>query len=483
MTKKKYSVQEKIRRINELYITYRKQYITQNEDGTYKRIKWRPLNDLALEEHLIMKETVGILSGSKKTRCLVFDVDFKNDLPKAEEVTRDIVFNLEHEFFIGKEQVLVSFSGNKGYHVTIFFNDVIEVKKAKLFYEIVLEKIGCTTNQVERRPLPGIGVKLPLSINKKTGKRCYLVDPNTLYEISDNALFEVEQVDKAQFEANLERFVDSQIHTSTLALPKQKDKELKKVVEKTNFDIPVDYEERCINMLEDNCLLYEDSRHVSTLLLLTFLKERDYERDKAVEMVQKVIENTFITRRHLIDQDTTKVQALNEVERISVYVYGKGYNFANNLKTSIRIHENEILEVLKPKPIHLKQLAFIMLVHSKKYAKKNGIFYMTYKQMAEYGAAKNRTRLLRQLMTLEKEGLMEIVERDRKKEGQHINLPNRYRVCVSPLGERFIEFDIAINLKKIEFKSVVTQLIPSNELKKIVSKEQFYTHFKPNYIM
>lgn len=465
------SAETKIQRIKDLYIMTRKKWIVQNPDGSYAH-KHYNLHDDRLKEHLEKKITLGVFSGEVYTKWLCWDVDFENNEEKAQQVVRDLVLLLESDYHIARENILVSFSGSKGYHVEIFFNDKIYVNQAKKFHHHVVAQLGESTNKVEFRPQWGIGIKLPLSINKKTGKKCHFVDDH-FKRINDNALLEVEQLDAERFLDNIADILEEK----EIVLDEQKATEFVEIMEKTTLDLPVDYEERCMTMLSENTLIYTDSRHSSTLLLLTFLSQQGYTEEDAVGIVQKVISNTFQTARHMIDADTTEEKALSEVQRL--WKYASTYTLGES-KKAIKIYENEILEVLEPKQMHLKHLLFILLVHSKKHAKADEVFYMTYKQMADMGADQNRGRLLKHLLQLEELGYIEVVERDRRqKNGQH-HLPNRYKVNIAQTTENYIELNTQTT-HEVKLESVVTRLIPENTLKGIVAKKQFYEKFKPMY--
>src|SRR5699024_637811 len=105
-----------VEKIKDYYITYRKKYLIQTKKG-YVTTKWA-LNDAAIYDHVKQKKTIGIFSGNSITKFLTFDVDGKNH---ADTMTLELVNTLAYEFDIAFENILVTFSGNKGYHVTIFF--------------------------------------------------------------------------------------------------------------------------------------------------------------------------------------------------------------------------------------------------------------------------------------------------------------------------------------------------------------------------
>lgn len=469
---------QQLEAIKDLYVLYRKKWLSQKADGTYHTENRYSLHDDRLKEHLDGKKTIGVFSGEEFTKFITFDVDYDKNMDKAQAVTKEIVLHLESEHHISRENMLVSFSGSKGYHIDLFFDKALTITFAKQFYKTVINELGLPTGKVEYRPTNGQGVKLPLSYNKKTNKKCHIVDCMSLKEVSDSKITKVIKIDTDKFKDNMvsQYYEDAK----PVILETNKAVEFEEVLSKTELDIPVDYEERCIMMLQENQLIYPDSRHLSTFMLGIYLKEyHEYDRQTTISTITSIISNTFTQKREYISPKTTLEHALSEVERLVNVIHDKGYTFGFSRKKSIKIYENELLEVLEPKKMHLKQLLFILLVHSKKYAKDDGIFYMTYQQMNQMGATKERGRLLNYMDKLEKEGYVEIVQRNVRKRGEQTHIPNKYKVNITPNTENFIE--LGLEEKDIQLEAVVAKLLPEETVKGMVSKKQFYEIFKPQY--
>lgn len=462
-------------RMKDLYVTYRKVWIEQKEDGQYHTERRFSLHDDRIVDHLMQKKTIG-LTAQDVTKFMCFDIDYgKQDMAKAEQTVRDIVLELEEAHHMSRENILVSFSGSKGFHVEVFFNKPISINTVKNWYKDVVKTIGASTDKVEFRPHRQ-GIKLPLGIHKVTGKKCYLVDTTTLKRVKDEHIFNVLQLDGDRFLDNYQGYRED--HVNAVYLEEDKAKEFDEVLGMTQIDIPSDVEGRCVAMLTDNQLIYADSRHSSTYFLAIYLKEQGNSLEETVCYITDLIENTYKVARGMIDKDTKESFAISEVQRLAEYVYKKDKKFYHTIKKEINIHENEILEVLKPKNMNLKQLAFIMMVHSKKYKGDGETFYMTYKQMADMGADKNGARLLKHLQELEKTGFLTIVERDRKKGLKH--LPNIYKVNVSPSTENFIQLSTT-DKEEINLEKVVAKLVSENVAKELISKKQYYEKFRPVY--
>lgn len=146
------------------------------------------INDFLIK-HLSGELTLGtycLSGGTSKFICL--DIDCKIDLTAAEDIKREISFNL-NEINIPHS---TEFSGSKGYHIWIFFENPQEAsfvrewsrwflghktkysKKAdSLYFTIVRGKRVNVEIYPKQDNTSGIGslIKVPLGIHKKTGVR------------------------------------------------------------------------------------------------------------------------------------------------------------------------------------------------------------------------------------------------------------------------------------------------------------------------
>lgn len=153
---------------------------------------YRPLTREIVERHLRGKETIGVYSTREDNtvKWLCIDVD---DLDQ--NVVLDIAGNVVKRF--GKKSCLVEFSGNRGYHIWLFFTNPIPAQDAWLLGNALIGE-----HKVELYPrqgtVSGIGnlVKLPLGIQKKTGKWCLFQTPAFVpYADQYEALAKVRTID------------------------------------------------------------------------------------------------------------------------------------------------------------------------------------------------------------------------------------------------------------------------------------------------
>lgn len=163
-----------------------------------------PLGFQTAARHLKGEITLGIyqLNAAAQVKWCAFDVDIKKEqVQTREDEGKNINFLLYQALTAAKEikcavnsrglKSYIEFSGNKGYHVWIFWEDFISARKAKDFMADILNQVdlGVLDKIISVETFPkqvsltgqkklGNLIKLPFGIHKKTGKRSYFLDKN-----------------------------------------------------------------------------------------------------------------------------------------------------------------------------------------------------------------------------------------------------------------------------------------------------------------
>jgi len=191
-----YGFYDLVNRIDKLYVTYRQRFIMAF-DGKIVVPKKRGTNqDVYLDKHIFMGHlnhayAVGVFAGSRSSKFVCFDVDLDD---------KDLVHRLIDEierFGFPRDRIYVSTSGGKGYHVEIFFNDLMYTNLLLDFYNTIISRGGFDWHKVEFRPTAKQSIKLPLSVHHKTGNVCWYLDRETLEPIMDPGyILEIVQVDR-----------------------------------------------------------------------------------------------------------------------------------------------------------------------------------------------------------------------------------------------------------------------------------------------
>ena len=456
-----------IAKFNELYVSTRRKYIIQTALGysTLNKDKsptvWA-LNDHMLTRHLEGVNTYGVFNANTVNKFITFDVDFADNHDMARWATYKIIDALENEFHISRKDIHVSFSGNKGYHVDLFFDKAIKLTDAKSFYHAVLAAADLESNNVEFRPTFTQAVKIPLGIHKKTNSRCWFVDNVTLEPIeSFDYLTEVEPMDH------------SIILDALIEITPEQLAEFDKVRERTNVEITVVTESQAFTkvtaILTAGQLIRSNTRHETTVLLAAFCNSQGYEEDDAIELILGILHATPID---YFSEGSKPEMWAGETRRIVKLAFDNDYKLGN-ADRPVTIYKSEILAVLSVGTFRQKQLAYAMLVTSKRYGE---TFYLTMTTAMRMIGTKARDTVNRAIKKLVEVGFIEYArkgELDKAKSresGHAFYKPNRYRILIEKpsADERGIEVTDKQSLIDVSYL-----LLTEKELRLAVSRKEF----------
>lgn len=173
----------------ELYISYRKKYVMMDRGIVYvpkvrqhgKEIP-HALTNSVICGHLNQNYAISVFAGEKSSKFICFDVD-----EGGTELAKRVVDTISG-YGIPKDVIYPSYSGGKGYHIEIFFDNLVATEDLKRFYDAVCIRGGFNPRKVEFRPTNKQAIKLPLSIHHRTGKFCCYLDQDT-YEPKEGMEF------------------------------------------------------------------------------------------------------------------------------------------------------------------------------------------------------------------------------------------------------------------------------------------------------
>lgn len=134
-----------------------------------------------------------VFSNNEKTKMLIFDIDISKELLNdSENYTKNSKKVLLDAIKISKElevcglSNIIEFSGNKGYHVWVFFDQEIEALLVRKLAFAILKKIGKPEIGINREIFPNKDylsydeesclIKLPLGFHVISKKPCFFID-------------------------------------------------------------------------------------------------------------------------------------------------------------------------------------------------------------------------------------------------------------------------------------------------------------------
>ena len=470
-------------RLLELYLVNRSSYIEQyrNKKGevNYTHHKRKiTLDDLI--DHVEQRRTLGVVTDPTTglTNFMAFDVDTKDN---AYDDTLELVELLVSYYGIDKEYITVSFSGHKGYHVELFFNETIQWQALKPFYEEVLLKLGKTKKEVELRPSAN-GLKLPLSIHRETSNLSLLClftsDFTELMllnqEESVKCLLNAKQIDLDEFK----EFVLDEVDTFTIE--QSKAIETIEITNDMNFSgrLEGDQVAELESVLEENRLIYPDSRNRISWLLPVYLKQMGYSYEESEKVTLNVLTNTYENYEGFISKDTSYDKVVKEVIRLNKQAFDKNYVIKDALN-DVAIYKSDIKRILEIKRLPLKKMALSMLILSKRYAGDDGVFYASYSTLIKMGNVDKNGTLKKYMQELEQLGLLEIVSSNvidtvrTKAEGRVISKPNKYRVHFAEPVTDDDKQELVLSGSQVDLQIVLNYFYTEKELRKALPRRQF----------
>lgn len=492
-----------IQKLNELYIMTRHKYLSMYFDKDdlpkWSTIKYSKLTDSTLLKHLSTETTVGVFSGKELTKFICFDIDTPS-LEYSKQLYQLLLFTLTEDFNIPLKNIVASFSGKKGYHLEIFFSQALSVLLVESFHKAVLDYINLQTviyGDIEFRPSYTQGVKLPLSIHKETGNFCNYVDNQTLEAINDpKYILSIEQLDVDVFKTRVLDSMNCSIYDDNFfVLENFKAEQTEELLHEVKPYIKLDenFKEEMVLILEENKLMRNSSRNNTTFNLAIYLKNSGETLIESESIITSVMTNTWENHRGLISKETEYIFMLKEIKRINKYVYSKSYETQN--KKSYKLYKEEILKILEIPTKPLRKLMFSLYLQSKKYAKKDGTFYMAYSVIGSMGNCKTPSVVLKHLLLLENTGYIEIVQRNKTNKsmthelnrGKETNFgkiseTNIYKVtlCVENIKESDTYLEVGLD-EDITLVDAVLHLLDEKEVKEKLPDKQFYREYKTFY--
>ena len=375
----KYSLNKKINEIeNDVLMSTEEK---SNAIEYFSKLRKLVFCDADTTAHINKEKTVGIYTRYNSTTFLTLDVD-EDD----QEIVEKIFFSL-NKLGIGDNQILASWSGNKGYHVSIFFSDFISHQCAKKLFDIVIYEAGLNTKRengsdtVEARGCNAHGVKLPLGINLKNtmpysrthtvyeyeknqgkikGNYCYLVNRNCC-EI--NTIEKIESIQKIDIELVNEIVDDYGIYEDYIP---------HLVPDKSHDSItPTGIDIESIT----NTPIVPGTRHNRIFELACYNKSNNFTYYENLQMLTEFSNNPMhhFTTSHKENLDDIKM-ILNTI------YYSKNaelYNYYTPKRT-ISFTKDDILEILSVKNKRLRKFYFFVILQAKLYADKDNNFNMPY---------------------------------------------------------------------------------------------------------
>ena len=365
--------------------------------------------DADIKAHLRQQRTIGIYTSREDSNCFItFDIDEDDS-----EVVEKIWITL-NKFGIDDSQILASYSGNKGYHITVFFNDFIHKATILKFFEIILREANLDKFErengakvVEVRGATGQGVKIPFSINRKNateyiqiktyqdfekreqvgkGSYCYLINRYCGEIHTIDKIESMQKVD-AQLIKNIVNDYYQEIEFESHISKELKD-DLEKVIEDINLNGIANKKEDIIDSIKKSLDrgIEAGNRHKTILRIAILNKSHGM---TLAENRKFLIE---FTKKEIHAFRTQMSDNIREIDSLLKTIYHSVNAFKYKIAatpSNVFFSKDDILEILSVESKTLRAMYFIIILHIKLYMignqefLKDKNFYIGYKKLRE----------------------------------------------------------------------------------------------------
>ena len=385
------------------------------------------------------KNTIGVFSSKNESKFFVFDIDSYSSKQQAMTVAWYIKQFLKKYF--KEEEIHISFSGFKGYHVTLFFQDPVPIETLIKFYAIVLHQIQAqqfVDIVVEMRP-DGLnkGIKLPMGINFRnfddSNNYSYFCDSN--FKPIENEVAYFMTIEKSSVDIlndilmRYENICTNDYSDDDASLDKRK-----KVKSESNNELFINYPKGKLKEIMENGLDNIGTRHNYSFLIAMYLKKIGLKEDEAFKWL------VDWNRKQIIN-DKSKSSTFEVEKDVKAIIYkgvfspDRNYNLFNKYN-GIEIQEedldhlirlNEHAKLTGKKVIYLQRILLALIIEGKKHSINGQQFEMSYVQITNFCGIKNRTSICNTITELEQLGCIDIVARNVKQSNTK-NKSNIYKI-------------------------------------------------------
>ena len=274
----------------------------------------RPLTDKDISKHLELKHIIGTYFPKGFTRIFCFDVDGKGTSEPyklAQPIVLDIIGELKK--YIAEDNIHVVFSGNKGYHIWLFFDELVKISEILNFaQEITKWNVGNVEVGIDLRPESNDGkaVKLPLGKHINTGEFCPFVDKNTFQPVEDSYeyLLKITKIKPIDFKPFARK--------EKIAIEKSKNNK-NSLGKSSNLYESYELEASFVDSIYKNGLPGFGHRHHYTFLLAMHLKDAYImDKDSVINVLMEWTENEFKAGRTQDNAQKSSADIISTVENV-----------------------------------------------------------------------------------------------------------------------------------------------------------------------
>ena len=335
--------------------------------------------------------------------------------------------------------------------------------------------------EVEFRPTLTQGVKIPLGLNFKNSNtltnQCFFCEyGKSLKPIIDPLyITKIKKMDNILFRLILDKILDIEEedignkNISNYTETKKSHKSLPIYKQNVDKDITIE----AIEDLIGKGLTRTGMRWNSLKKIAKYYKYLEASNDNCKEWItewMKQQDKKFYT--------TKWEQVIKDINSIVDYTYSHNCSLVVENK-NVQITYSEVKEVLKAKSKNEKLVLYSMLIHSKRYAKKSGVFYFPFSLMEQ--ATNLTSKTIRKIINwLEENKFIEVVSRNTKIEHKFMKESNKYKITlnvvddINNISDKVFDYNEGDNYIESFNNCIINILEYDKETKQLLSKRHYY---------
>lgn len=447
--------------------------------------------------HLKKETTYGIYVYERASYFLLFDIDIFNP-----RILLYLFYTLI-KLGIQQNEILMSWSGSKGYHLTVFFDKAVTKEDLKLFFNIVLLKAGILENNercngspiVEARGVNSQAVKLPLGNNNKetvikcgdvrvksSNKFCFLTNElgeeidilsklESMKKIEKKRILKIIDMYREEIEVNTKNNI--KMHKENDIESKDTINEFEDVINSIDIDKFKINKEGINNSIELllNKPIEAHNRNKTLLKIAIYNKSKGMAAEENIQFLKEFSSNKIHNFRTSIKENNEEIK--NIVKTIYFSPTANKYNIRATLK-DIKYTKDEIFEILSVKEEKLRKIYFCIYTHFKMYGnKQTKEFYITYDRLKGLLNI-NGKEINKRLIELEKLGKLRFIvkgKKDKDSKGKE-NCPNKYYLVYNVEKDNglekyklFCKNNKLDNIIYVNFKMTCAKVLTNKEIK------------------
>lgn len=444
------------------YITYRRGFGIIDRNGQFKSNYGFMLGDSILDRHIEGTQGVAIRN-NKVSKYLCFDIDCKPSLKKAKEQAKNIIDVLLNKYDIPSNSIILSYSGNKGYHIDLLFSTPIRIGAIALFMDIVLSNSEMVEGvHIDKRGGNHQLLKLPLGIHQSSKNYCAIV-PLDFSEMYD--------VDYVPVPCLLEpKVLLDIVEKSKTIKPKKATVTTGTVATKTKTPKTTALHKSSIGqlekILEEQRLLVRGTRNGSEFLLALYGNTQGMDKEETTELIDNILSNT---PSELFNDDISHKKRMKMAIETIDNVYENNLRLYGKTKNKVKILDGEIRIIFENcKTINEMNVALIHLINSKKYG---GTYYVSGESLAEETDLK-RNAVIKINDKLIENNLIEKTSKGGISDG--VKIANTYKCNIEKMGKKNSEkhFDVDVS-STTTIQNISKELFTNSEIRLLTTRRVF----------